>query len=94
MTDQWATVVGVAAAGFSMTSFVPQIIKIWRERDVASVSTRMYLATVTGFALWIAYGLMIGSWPLAVSNLINLGLSAVILTLKYRFGDATKDRTQ
>jgi MtN3 and saliva related transmembrane protein len=86
VTDQWASAIGVTAAGFSMTSFVPQIVKILRERDAASVSTRMYLATVTGFALWIAYGTMIGSWPLVGSNLVNLGLSGVILLLKYRFG--------
>ena len=88
MTDQWASVVGVAAAVFSMTSFIPQIVKILRERDASSVSTRMYLATVTGFALWIGYGMMIGSWPVAGSNLINLGLSGVILMLKFRFGNA------
>ena len=83
-----ATAVGVTAAGLSMTSFVPQIVKIVREQDAASVSTRMYLVTVTGFVAWIAYGLMIKSWPVAGSNLINLGLSGAILALKHRFGDA------
>ena len=87
MTDLWATAIGVAAAGFSMSSFVPQIIKILRERDASSVSTNMYLATVTGFVCWIAYGLMIKSWPVAGSNLVNLTLSGTILVLKRRFGD-------
>lgn len=49
-----ANIVGTGAALCSMTSFVPQIIKIVRERDAASVSLRMYAVTVTGFALWIA----------------------------------------
>jgi len=80
--------IGVAAAGLSMTSFVPQILKIVRERDAASVSTRMYLATVAGFALWCAYGVMIESWPVAGSNLVNLGLAGAILALKRRFGEA------
>jgi len=93
MTDLPATVVGVAAALLSMSSFVPQIIKIVRERDAASVSTRMYLVTVTGFCVWIAYGLMIGSWPVAGSNLVNLGLSGAILMLKWRFGRPDKPRT-
>src|SRR5205085_1169492 len=59
--------VGTAAALCSMASFVPQIIKIWRERDAQSVSLRMYAVTVTGFSLWIAYGVLSGSWPVAVS---------------------------
>lgn len=77
--------VGTLAALCSMASFVPQIIKIWRERDAESVSLRMYAVTVTGFSLWIAYGVLSGSWPVAVSNAVCLALSATILVLKWRF---------
>ena len=80
-----ADVVGTGAALCSMTSFVPQIAKIVRERDASSVSLRMYAVTVTGFSLWIVYGLMIGSWPIAASNVVCLALSATILALKWRF---------
>ncbi len=79
--------VGVVAAVCSMSSFVPQIVKILREHDAANVSLRMYLVTVTGFTLWAGYGLLIGSWPVAGSNLICLILSAAILVLKLRFGE-------
>ena len=80
-----ANAVGVGAALCSMTSFAPQILKIWRERDASSVSFRMYLVTVTGFALWIGYGVLIGSWPVAVSNVVCLVMSGAILVLKLRF---------
>lgn len=81
MTD----IVGTLAALCSMASFTPQIIKIWREKDATSVSLRMYVVTVTGFTLWIAYGILIGSWPVAASNVVCLALSAAILALKWRF---------
>jgi MtN3 and saliva related transmembrane protein len=80
--------VGVAAALCSMSSFVPQVVKIWRERDASSVSLRMYLVTVTGFALWTVYGVLLGSWPLIGSNLVSLSLAATILALRLRFGGA------
>ena len=80
-----ANAVGVAAALCSMSSFGPQIVKIWRERDASSVSLRMYIVTVTGFSLWIGYGVLIGSWPVAGSNLVCLLLSGTILALKWRF---------
>lgn len=80
-----ANVIGTGAALCSMASFIPQIAKIHRERDASSVSLKMYAVTVTGFSLWIAYGLMIGSWPIAASNLICLVLSATILALKWRY---------
>ena len=78
-------IVGTFAALCSMTSFVPQIVKIWRDRDASEISLRMYLITVTGFSLWIAYGVLTRSWPVAVSNAVCLGLSGAILTLKWRF---------
>jgi MtN3 and saliva related transmembrane protein len=73
---------GTAAALCSMVSFAPQLIKIWREKDASSVSLRMYLVTVTGFSLWLAYGLVIGRWPIAVSNAVCLLMSGAVLVLK------------
>ena len=80
-------IIGTLAALCSMSSFVPQIVKIWRERDADSVSLRMYVVTVTGFCLWTAYGVMTGSWPVAASNTVCLVLSGMILLLKWRFRD-------
>ena len=79
--------VGTAAGLCSMGSFVPQLIKIVRERRAEGVSLRTYLVTVTGFCLWIAYGCLLGSWPIAVSNSVSLLLSAAILVLTWRYGD-------
>ena len=68
-----------------MTSFAPQIVKIWRRRDAAEVSLNMYLVTVTAFSLWTGYGLLIRSWPVTLSNVICLVMSAAVLALKWRF---------
>ncbi|MDP1630891.1 MAG: SemiSWEET transporter [Caulobacter sp.] len=83
----WFDVIGGAAAVCSMTSFAPQILKIWRERDASSVSLRMFVLTVTGFSLWTAYGVMLGSWPVVASNAVCLAMSGGVLALKCRFRD-------
>jgi MtN3 and saliva related transmembrane protein len=80
-----ADAVGTVAALCSMSSFAPQIAKIWRDRDAAEVSLTMYLVTVAGFCLWSAYGVLVASWPVTVSNLVCLGMSAAVLALKWRF---------
>ena len=82
--------VGTAAGLCSMASFVPQLIKIARERHAEGVSLRTYMVTVTGFVLWIVYGVLLGSWPVAVSNSANLVLSSAILALKWRFESGPK----
>jgi MtN3 and saliva related transmembrane protein len=79
------TSIGVIAMICSTSSFVPQLIKLMRERTAEAVSIRMYLLTVAAFALWTAYGWLLSSVPLIASNLISLGLSAAILVLKLRY---------
>jgi MtN3 and saliva related transmembrane protein len=79
-------VVGTLAGICSMTSFVPQIVKIVRERDASSVSLRMYMVTVTGFVLWIVFGVLQGSWPVWASNVVCLVLTATILVLRMKYG--------
>ena len=77
-------VVGAGAALCSMASFAPQLIKLVREKDAEGVSLRMYVVTVTGFALWITYGLLIGKWPVVASNSVCLGMAAAILVIAWR----------
>ena len=79
--------IGVVAARCSMTSFIPQAAKIIRERDASSVSFRMYLVTVIGFALWSVYGVLLKSWPLIGAYVISLALSGLILSLKVRYSE-------
>jgi MtN3 and saliva related transmembrane protein len=77
--------VGALAALCSMASFAPQILKLLAERDARSVSLRTYLVTVTGFGLWIVYGVISGSWPVTASNSVCLAMSGMILALKLKF---------
>lgn len=77
--------IGTAAALLSITSFAPQIVKIWREKDASSVSLRTYVVTVAGFSCWIAYGVLIKAWPVIASNTACLLMSGAVLALKWRF---------
>lgn len=82
MTVNLATLLGFLAAICSTVSFAPQAWKIIRSRRTQDISTRMYVVTVTGFALWLAYGIVLGEWPLMLSNAFCLLLSGFILVMK------------
>ena len=79
--------IGVAAGIASTASFIPQLLKILRERSAASVSLKMFALTATSFALWATFGLLTGAWPLACANIACFALAAAILALRVRFGD-------
>ena len=84
MSGWWVTALGTVAGLLTTGSFVPQVVKAWREGDTAALSLRMYLVMTGAFALWLGYGLVIGSWPVIVFNVCNLALGAAILWLKLR----------
>ncbi len=84
MSEWWIMNLGMVAGLLTTGSFVPQVIKAWREGDTNAISKRMYVVTVSAFVLWISYGLLIGSWPLVAFNIVSLLLSGTVLYLKIR----------
>ena len=75
-------VVGYSAAILTTVAFVPQALKSWQTRDLSGVSLPMYSLFTLGVALWLAYGIILGEWPIIVANTITLALSGAVLALK------------
>ncbi len=85
MNESWlANVLGTVAGLLSMSSFVPQVLKAWREGDTKAISKRTYMINTTSFVLWTIFGFLIWSFPVIVYNALSLALSATILVLKIR----------
>ena len=82
---QMFELVGFAAAFCTTVAFVPQLLRVVRLRSAREISLPTFLLFSLGVALWLAYGLAIGSMPVILSNGFTLGLSVSILVLKLRF---------
>ncbi len=78
-------VVGTVAALFTTLAFVPQVIQIWRTRSASSVSMPMYVIFTAGVLLWLAYGLMLVSWPIIGCNIVTLVLALSVIVMKLKF---------
>ncbi len=76
------TLIGAAATAASTASFSPQAWQIIKTRRTHDISAGMYALTVSGFALWTAYGMALHQWPLIATNSICFVLSGFILTMK------------
>jgi len=87
MSDLVANLFGTAAALCSITSFAPQMIKIWKTRDASSISLKTYSLTVTCFVLWVVYGALTSAWPVTVANGCALVMAFGVLAMKWRFRD-------
>lgn len=75
-------ILGYGAAVFTTGSFLPQAWLTLRTRDVSGISLGMYSSFTLGVALWLAYGVMLGQWPIVVANAVTLSLATTILVTK------------
>lgn len=78
--------IGTAAAILTTASFVPQAFHTFKTRDVSGISLGMYGTFTAGIACWLAYGWLLGAWPIVIANVITLALALAILFMKLRFG--------
>lgn len=77
-----ADLLGYIAATLTTASFVPQAWKVIRTRETHALSLAMYVLFSSGVALWLAYGIMLESWPLIAANCVTLVLTVIILVMK------------
>ena len=80
------TAIGLFAGILTTVAFVPQVVKTWRTQSTADISLGMFAILVTGVAVWLLYGLLIGDLPLVLSNTVTLLLAGTILFFKIRNG--------
>jgi len=81
-----ADMVGMMAAMLTTLCWLPQALRILRTRDTKAISLATQAAFACGIALWLAYGLLIGSWPVILSNSVTFVLVGAIIVLKIRHG--------
>jgi MtN3 and saliva related transmembrane protein len=79
-------VIGAAGAVLNTLCWLPQALKVLREKETRALSLPATAAFTVGIGLWLIYGMAIGDWPLIGFNAATLVLMAPILAMKLRFG--------
>lgn len=83
------TALGVAAASWGVImglSPVLQIRRIIRRRSSEDVSLSYFGVLLTGFILWIAYGIAIGDLVLIIPNSVAIcvAIATIVVARRYR----------
>lgn len=79
-------ILGLVAATLTTLCWLPQAARTIRTRDTRAISLVTQSAFTAGVALWLVYGIAIGSTPLILANAVTFVLVAVILAMKLRYG--------
>lgn len=79
------TLIGYAAGALTVASYVPQAIRVWRTRQVHDLSYGMFALLILACALWVLFGILLGSWPIIIPNSLAGLLNVAIFVAKVRF---------
>lgn len=83
----WIDVAGYAAAFCTTAAYVSQALRAWKTRSCKDVSLKMLMLLMTGFALWLLFGLYRSEYSIVGANGVSFLLAAVILFVKLRCGN-------
>jgi MtN3 and saliva related transmembrane protein len=86
MTPAVVDAIGATGAVLTTVCWLPQTVKILRERDTRAISLSGTALCVIGVLLWLVYGFAIVDGPLIGSSIVTFAMTAVILVLKIRHG--------
>ena len=78
--------IGALAAILTTLCWVPQALKIVRDRETRAISLSGTMLCVVGVLLWLIYGVAIADAPLIGSSAVTFAITAMILALKIRHG--------
>ncbi|TAL70917.1 MAG: hypothetical protein EPN82_01040 [Bacteroidetes bacterium] len=79
------TIIGFLAAFCTTFAFIPQLIKVWKNKHAKDISLRMYIIFIIGIALWLVYGIIINNLPIIAANTVTIILAGIILIFKIKY---------
>lgn len=84
----WFESIGDIAAACTTFCWLPQAVKILREKRTEGISLVTQSIFTFGIAMWAAYGLLLNNRPLVYANVVTLIFALAILILKLRYPSA------
>ena len=78
-------IIGLTAAVFTTSAFVPQVYKTYKTKSVDGLSLTMYIVFLTGIILWLIYGIHLKSLAMILSNIVTGLLALLLILFKLRY---------
>jgi len=80
-----ADMLGYAAGALTAFTFLPQVLKTWKEKSAKDVSLYMFIIAFVNEIMWLVYGVMINNWVIILTNAVMLVMSGIMIWLKIRY---------
>jgi MtN3 and saliva related transmembrane protein len=78
-------ILGYSAGFITSLTFLPQVIKTWKEKSAKDISLMMFVIAAVNEVMWIVYGVLLDNWVIILTNSIVLTMSLIMIFLKLRY---------
>jgi MtN3 and saliva related transmembrane protein len=78
-------ILGYSAGFITSLTFLPQVIKTWKEKSAKDISLMMFVIAAVNEVMWIVYGVLIDKPVIILTNAIVLAMSLIMIYLKLRY---------
>jgi MtN3 and saliva related transmembrane protein len=78
-------VLGYTAGAVTSLTFLPQVIKTWKERSAKDISLLMFIIAAVNEIMWIGYGVLKDDLVIILTNAFVLAMSMTMIILKLRY---------
>jgi MtN3 and saliva related transmembrane protein len=80
-----ADILGYTAGAITTLTFLPQVLKTWKEKSAKNVSLLMFVIAFVNEVMWIIYGFLKNDWVIILTNIIMIVFCSIMIALKLKY---------
>ena len=78
-------ILGYTAGFITSLTFLPQVIKTWKEKSARDISLMMFIIAALNESLWIVYGILLQNRVIILTNVTVLAMALIMIYFKLRY---------
>jgi MtN3 and saliva related transmembrane protein len=78
-------ILGYSAGAITSLTFLPQVIKTWKEKSAKDISLLMFIIAAVNETMWIVYGILLDNWVIILTNATVLVMSLIMIYFKLNY---------
>lgn len=78
--------IGIIAATLCTSSFLPQVLRIFKTKHTKDISLVTFSLFSTGVFLWMIYGILINDMVIILANALTFIFAIAIVAMKIKYG--------
>ena len=79
-------ILGYSAGFITTLTFLPQVLKTYKEKSAKDVSLNMFLIAAVNEVMWIVYGALKNDMVIILTNVVVLAMSLTMIFFKMKYG--------